>query len=143
LEHLDLRKSKPDSRSVTPRPAVGPGVLLEAVNLTLRTMERRTRYYRNLVIGVSLTILGSLTLALAFHAWRILVGWLGAPLGVTGFLYLDVQQLRGWRDQVLAMRDERGLNVAKLQLTLRALRYIPERTLRSMFATLDREVPGR
>ncbi len=34
-------------------------VLLEAINLTFRTMERRTRLYRNLVICVSLTLLGS------------------------------------------------------------------------------------
>ncbi len=128
------------SSSATSAKAEKP-VLLEAINLTFRTMERRTRLYRNLVVCVSLTILGSLIIALTFRKWIVLSGLLAPPLYVGCFLYLDARTLRAWRDRVLAMRDECGLDVAQLKQTLRDMRYIPEATLHSMFATLNPEKP--
>ena len=116
-------------------------VLLEAINLTLRAMEQRTRCYRNLVVGVSLTLLGSLTLALVFRKWILLGGWLAPPLLVGCFLYLDARTVRAWRDRILEMRDQRGLDVAALEQTLTVLRHIPEATLRSMFTILNSEKP--
>jgi len=89
------------------------------------------------VVGVSLTLLGSLTLALVFRKWILLGGWLAPPLLVGCFLYLDARTVRAWRDRILEMRDQRGLDVAQLGQTLKAVRCLPEATLRAMFATLD------
>lgn len=118
-------------------------VLLESLNVTLRTMERRLRLYRNLVICVSLAMFGSLIIALVFRKWMVLSGWLVIPLFVGGFFYLDSRAVRTWRDRVLAMRDERGLDVAQLERTLTAMRYIPDSTRRSMFAMLSSEKSKR
>ena len=116
-------------------------VLLESLNVTLRTMERRLRLYRNLVFCVSVTMFGSLIIALVFRRWMVLSGWLVIPLFVGCFFYLDSRTVRTWRDRVLAMRDERGLDIAQLEQTLATMRYIPEATRHSMFALLSSEKP--
>jgi hypothetical protein len=118
-------------------------VLLEAINLTFRTMERRTRLYRNLVICVSLTLLGSLALAVVFRKWIILLGLLAPPFYVGCFVYVDSRTLRAWRDRVLAMQNERSLEVEQLKKLLSDLRHIPAATLQSMFATLNIEAPKK
>ena len=116
-------------------------VLLEAINLTFRTMERRTRLYRNLVVCVSLTLLGSLVLAVVFRKLIFLLGFLAPPLYVGCFVYVDGRTLRAWRDRVLTMRTERSLEVEQLKKLLSDLRHIPAATLQSMFATLKPEEP--
>jgi hypothetical protein len=118
-------------------------VLLEAINLTFRTMERRTRLYRNLVVCVSLTLLGSLVLAVAFRKWFFLFGLLAPPFYVGGFVYVDGRTLRAWRDRVMAMRNERSLEVEQLKKLLSDLHHIPAATLHSMFATLNLETPKK
>ena len=118
-------------------------VLLEAVNFTFRTMERRTRLYRNLVVCVSLTLLGSLVLAVVFRKWIFLFGLLTPPFYVGCFVYVDGRTLRAWRDRVLAMRNERSLEVEQLKKLLSDLRHIPAATLQSMFATLNLEAPKK
>jgi hypothetical protein len=116
-------------------------VLLEAINLTFRTMERRTRLFRNLVVCVSLTLLGSLVFAVVFRKWIFLFGLLAPPFYVGCFVYIDGRTLRAWRSRVLAMRNERGLEVEQLKKLLSDLRHIPTATLQSMFATLNLEAP--
>src|SRR5215469_1389530 len=96
-------------------------VLVESLNVTLRTMERRLRLYRNLVICVSLAMFGSLIIALVFRKWMVLSGWLAIPLFVGYFFYLDSRTVRVWRDQVLAMQKERGLDIAQLERSLTAM----------------------
>jgi hypothetical protein len=116
-------------------------VLLEAVNLTFRTLERRTRVYRNLAVCVSLTILGSLLIAWVFRSWLVLIGLLAPPVYVGRFLYVDARTIRAWRVQVLSLRADRGLDMAQFQQTLRSLHCVPEATLNSMLATLNLENP--
>lgn len=111
-------------------------VLLEAVNLTLRTIERRARVYRNVAVGFSLTVLGVALAALVLRRWGVLAGWAVLPLFVPGFFFLDGRIVRGWRDRVFLMRDQRGLKLTQLEETLTAFRYLPAATLRSMLAML-------
>jgi hypothetical protein len=118
-------------------------VLLEAINLTFRTMERRTWLFRNLVVCVSLTLLGSLVLAVIFRKWIFLLGLLAPPFYAGCFVVIDGRTLRTWRDRVLAMRNERSLEVEQLKKLLSDLRHIPAATLQSMFATLNIEAPKK
>jgi hypothetical protein len=143
MSALVMRPQHQSTAPVAPKPSVEQPVLLAAINLTLRTMERRLRWYRNLVVCFSLTFLISLILALVFRKWLVLTGWLALPLFVACFLYLDARTLRAWRDRVLEMRDQRGLDVAQLEQTLKALRHIPEATLRSLFAMVRSDKPNR
>jgi len=132
-----MRHENQNTAPVAPKPPVETPVLLKAVNLTFRTMERRVRLYRNLVIAVSLTTMASVILSVILRRWVALLGFLALPAYVCGYLSLDNWIVRAWCDRVLAMRDEGGLNVAQLKQTLTALHCIPHATLHSMFATLD------
>jgi len=124
------------------QPPVETPVLLEAVNVTLRAMERRLRLYRNILVCVSLGLSGSALVALIFRKWIILGGGvLAVPLLVGCFLYLDARAVRAWRDRVLQMQDKGGLDVDQLKKTLTSMRYIPDATLHSMFAMLSSEAP--
>lgn len=116
-------------------------VLLEAINLTLRTIERRAWQYRNLVIAVSLTTFVPVILAVLLRRWVVLVGWLALPFYVSGFVLLDQQVVKTWRRGVLQMRAERGLSVTQLEQTLMGFRHLPQATLRSMLAVLTSEEP--
>jgi hypothetical protein len=132
-----MRQQNQRTAPVAPKPPVETPILLKAVNLTFRTMERRARLYRNLVIAVSLTPIASVALAVILRRWAALLGVLALPAYVCGYLSLDNRIVRAWRDQVLAMRHEGALNVTQLEQMLAALRYIPDATLHSMFAMLD------
>jgi len=114
-------------------------VLLEAINLTFRTMERRSRHYRNLVIAVSLTAMASVILAVIFRRWVVLSTGFALPLYVGGFLFLDHRLVTTWRRRVLHMRDKRGLSLAQLAQILSGLRHLPQASLRSMLAALASE----
>ncbi|HEY0790669.1 MAG TPA: hypothetical protein VGD78_06350 [Chthoniobacterales bacterium] len=115
--------------------------LLEAIDTTLRTIESRTRLYRNLVVLVSLTALGLPMMALLLHQWTFLIGLLALPAYVGAFLVLDGRVVRAWRDEICRLRNQRELNVAQLKETLTAFRYIPAATLREMLAMLSPEKP--
>jgi len=131
--------STPDP-SATSASAEQP-VLLEAINLTFRTIERRLRLYRNLVIAVSITGLGSIVVAVILRRWVVLSGELTLPLYFAGFLVLDKRIVTAWRRGVFRMRDERGLSVAQLTQALTGFPHLPQATLRSMLALLTAEAP--
>jgi hypothetical protein len=124
--------------SVTSASAEKP-VLLEAINFTFRTVERRLRLYRNLAVAVSLTGLGSVIVAVILRRWVVLVGELALPMYFAGFLFLDRRIVMAWHRGVLQMRDERELSVAQLTQTLTGFRHLPQATLRSMLAVLTSE----
>jgi hypothetical protein len=131
-----MRQQNQSTAPVAPKPPVETPMVLKAINLTFRTMERRARLYRNLVIAVSLTTMASVALAIILRRWAALLGVLALPAYVCGYVSLDNRIVRAWCDRVLAMRDEGGLNVAQLEQILTALRRIPDATLHSMFAML-------
>ena len=81
--------------------SAGQPVLLEAINLTLRTIERRAWMYRNLVIAVSLTMIAPVLVAVLLRRWMALLGVLALPIHVRGYLFLDSRIPIGWRRDVL------------------------------------------
>jgi hypothetical protein len=116
-------------------------VLLEAIHLTVETIRRRARVYRNLAVGFSLTAIAIGAAAIILRRWVVLTGLAVLPLAVVGFLLLDGWIVRRWRDQVFLMRDRRGLKIAQLQETMAAFGHLPAGTLRSMLAMLGSEHP--
>src|ERR1035441_7877967 len=126
---LIMRQQMPNTAPVKPKPPVEQPVLLEAINLTFRTMERRARLYRNLVVAVSLTMIASVVVGIILRRWVVLLGMLALPIYVRGYLSLDNRLVMGWRRDVLRMQDTRGLNVAQLTQTLAGLKNLPQEAL--------------
>ena len=133
--------TKPSSLK-TQQPMDTP-VLLRAINATLRALEDRGRFYRNLIVAVVLDSGASVLLAVVFLRWTPLFGFfLLIPL-VGGFLILDSRRVRRWRSEILQMCRAEALDVSLFQKTISGFRHLPTRTLLSMLATLEQPTGDR
>jgi hypothetical protein len=72
-------------------------IALQAIELTSRTLERRNKFYRALVIAVSLLAILSILSATLFHQWIFLSGLILLVPLIGGFSYFDSHTVRHWR----------------------------------------------
>ncbi|MDY6991274.1 MAG: hypothetical protein SVR94_01540 [Pseudomonadota bacterium] len=108
----------------------------QAIRLTQTIIQRRTHYYRNLII---LTVFITLTVML----WACLQ-LSGYPLVILLFLfplygfftYLDNQLVNYWRQQLLTAWGQHQLDLPLFIETLLSLRHLPPQTVTSMLNTL-------
>lgn len=111
--------------------------LPRAISLTMRTLEDRSRSYRNLVIAVSATTIGSITIALILTSWLPLFGFgLAIPL-VWAFAILDTRRVATWRKTLLLMHQAEGLSIDLFRTAMLQLKHLPQQTVQAMVATLD------
>ena len=111
-------------------------VLLDAIDITVRTIEGRVRLYRNLVVAVSAVSVPSILLAVLFRQWLALTGLvLLVPL-TGGFLFFDSRLVRRWRAGIVEMARLRSLDRAKFLKTISGFRHLPPNTLKSMLSTI-------
>jgi len=112
--------------------------LLDAIDATLQTLERRAKHYRNLVVAVSLAMLVSIGTALfTWHALPLLGLASAVPL-VAAFAYADARLVNRWIAAVHDLRDVRALDVDHFATTVRQLKYLPQAPLRAMLDALER-----
>jgi len=111
-------------------------VLLEAINLTLQTIECRARLYRNLLVAVSVvSVVSILTAVLCWRGWPVAGLILAVPLA-GGFLLHDTRRVRRWFEEILQMRRERGLDAALFLETIGRFKHVPSRSLQGMLLML-------
>ncbi len=111
-------------------------MLLEAINLTLRTIECRATLYRDLLVAVSLVSATSVLTAL--------LCWRGLPVAglilivplAGGFLLHDTRRVRWWFEAILQMRRERGLDTELFLETIGQFKHVPSRSLQGMLLML-------
>ncbi len=117
-------------------------MLLEAINLTLQTIECRARLYRNLLVAVSLVSVTSvLTAVLCWRGWPVAGLILVVPLA-GGFLLHDTRRVRWWLEEILHMRRQRGLDTALFLETIGQFKHVPSRSLRGMLLLLAPDEGG-
>src|SRR5262245_27277273 len=111
-------------------------VLLDAIDLTVRTIEDRTRLYRALVVAASVVSVLSILMAVFFRQWIALAGIvLLVPL-TGGYVFLDSRLVRRWRAAIVEMARLRSLDLATFLKTISGLRYLPPNALKAMLATI-------
>jgi hypothetical protein len=111
-------------------------VLLDAVDLTVRTIEDRSRLYRNLVVAVGVVSVFSILMAVLFRQWIALSGVvLLVPL-TGGYLFLDSRLVRRWRGGIVQMARLRSLDVVTFLKTISSFRYLPPNALNAMLSTI-------
>jgi hypothetical protein len=116
-------------------------VLLEAINLTIRTIDDRARAYQKTAIAFGLMFIASIAAALAFRrVWPVAGLILVVPLS-GGFLFLDGLRVARWRTEILDCCLRRKLELPQFLATITQLKYLPQASLRSMLATLPTEAP--
>ena len=77
-----------------------PPALLQAINLTLTTIDRRIRLYRVLVVYVIVAGVGFPVASLITQAWLLLAG-LGFIIPAVGiYLWVDKRVVRTWAEVV-------------------------------------------
>jgi hypothetical protein len=107
-----------------------------AIELTVRTIEQRSRRFRNLIIGV-------VTVALVAIAWCLIARspqpLIGAVILVPLcglFFAADHYALDAWRAELLTGWIARELDMAALVAAIRANPALPRETTEGMLATL-------
>ena len=130
--------SEAGQKFVSPEPnqPIEKPVLLDAIDLTLRAIERRRRLYRNLVLCVTTVSLASVLSAALLRQWMALSGFIFLVPLTGGFLMLDNRLFRRWRSEILEMARLRGLDVAMFIKTILTFRQLPPHSLQAMLAGL-------
>jgi hypothetical protein len=120
-------------------------IVLQAIELTSRTLERRNKLYRALVVTVSLLAILSILSATFFRQWIFLSGLIFLVPLIGGFSYFDSRSVRRWRREIFRMRNDRNLDLNFFLKTTASLRRIFPPTAQAMFSTINlkRENEGR
>ena len=114
--------------------------LLRAINATLRALEDRGRFFRNLIVAVVMVAGTSVLFAIIFLRWTPLFGLILIVPLVGGFLILDGRRVRRWRSEILWMCRAEAHDYSLFQKTMAGLGHLPAGTVRSMLATLPEQV---
>jgi hypothetical protein len=131
-----MKQSRSKSLSGELKQPTDKPVLLEAIEITIRTIEDRARLYRNLVMAVSVVSVLSILLSVLFRHWLPLIG-LVLLVPLTGaYLFFDGRLVRRWRAGVVEMTRLRSLDVATFLKTISGFRHLPSNSLKAMLATL-------
>jgi hypothetical protein len=115
----------------TERPAI-----VEALDLTFRTIEQRIKRYRYLVISVVIVSGTSVLLAILYRQWLFAAGLILLVPLVGGFSVIDSRRVRQWRTQILDMSRARNLDLQLYIKTASELRKISPRVLQDMLTTI-------
>jgi hypothetical protein len=110
----------------------------EAVEATQRTIERRARLYRNLVVLVLVLGVGAPLVALLSERWMPLVGLIAIPLSVSAYLILDTLEVRRWKRRVDDFCRQRAISTEEFILAAQNIRHLPSATLHGMLIVLKR-----
>lgn len=107
-----------------------------AIDLTTRTIERRARYFRNLIVAVVVAGLVSIAWALIARSPAPLAG-LALLVPLSGiFFFADNRVLDAWRAGLLDAWVARELDFSAFSAAIRANPALPKATTEGMLATL-------
>ena len=107
-----------------------------AIDFTTQTIDRRARYYRNLIVVVTIIGIGSAVWALVLWSMKPLLGIFFMAPACGAFLVVDSRLLIQWRNQLLARWIAGELNFGGFSDALGAMSVLPKGTLQSMLGTL-------
>lgn len=107
-----------------------------AIDLTTQTIDKRAKYYRNLIVAVVLTSLASI-------GWSIAIGSLSPLLGlllllpICGlFFFFDAYLLNQWRSQLLQYWVKKEIDFCSFCNAVNAISILPKNTLLGMLESL-------
>jgi hypothetical protein len=107
-----------------------------AIDHTAQTIQRRARYFRNLVVVVVLIGLVSLAGAALQRSFAPLAGSLVVIPTCAAFFLLDHRLLDQWRNWLLRAWTTGEIDLAAFRAAIRANPALPRDTMEGMLATL-------
>jgi hypothetical protein len=111
-----------------------PPALLQAINLTMTTIDRRIRLYRAVVIYVIVVGLGCPLASILFHSWAPLIGLGSIILAVAIYIQVDKQVVRKWAEVVTTLSQNQRLDLVQFKQTIMSFRHLPASTLKAMLS---------
>ena len=117
-------------------PTAGERSEIDAIRCTVQAIETRSRFYRNLIVAVSIVGLGSVGLAVVFRNLVMLAGLIVLVPLVGGFFFLDSRLVQRWRAEILDMSRSSEINLSAFRKTILQLRYLPAGSLQGMLPML-------
>ena len=103
-----------------------------AIDATTDAIRGRARRYRNLVVSVSIVLVGTILVALiTWSRLPLLLLAVAVPLYV-GFAIDDARRLLSWQQQVLELWTEAQIDLRALSNTLGSVPGLPQRTVDGM-----------
>jgi predicted PurR-regulated permease PerM len=109
-------------------------VIVAALNITFRTIEKRIKRYRYLVISVVLVTSVSILLAILYRQWLFVAGMILLVPLVGTFSILDSRSVRCWRTKILDMSRNTDLNLELFLKTADELRRFSPAALQNMLS---------
>lgn len=110
-----------------------------AIEYTTQVIEKRARYFRNLVVLVTGISLGSMLWAAITWRWFPFIGMLLLPPVCILYLYLDARLLDRWRHDCFVKWIQTEIDFRALHTVLSAISALPRGTVQSMLETLPME----
>ena len=107
-----------------------------AMDLTTQTINRRAKYFRNLIVTVVLVSLGSICWAVLARAIAPLSGLLLLFPICGSYFFIDGSLLNNWRSQLLAIWTKGEIDFLAFRSAAGAIPNLPRDTLQGMLATL-------
>jgi len=120
---------------------VRPNPYRQALDATVHAILWRSRWFRNLVVGMVLTAAAAGALTWTIGPSGLLPGMLAASFLCVGFIIVDARLLVGWLRAVLDLWCEGGLELQPLQDAVESMPMLPPRTVQGMLGLLPR-LPG-
>jgi hypothetical protein len=110
----------------------------EALNATFRTIERRAKLYRLVIVLVAAIPLSAVLAAAISRSWIPLIG-LVLVIPVTGLFHLlDGRHVRLWRREIVELTAASALDLARFTKALSSMRMVPQQTVQGMLASLSK-----
>jgi hypothetical protein len=110
-----------------------------AIDLTMDTIARRAKSYRNLVVAVVLIGFCSIAVAVATWSFAPLAGFVLLFPVCCLFFFLDDRQVERWRSRLLADWTKGEIEFRYLREAVEANPRLPKNTLQGMLETLPGE----
>jgi hypothetical protein len=108
----------------------------DIIPLSKLCISERANTYRNIVIVISIFIIGSITTSL--YQWSsipLMTLFLFFPI-YSIFLFLDYRQVKIWKEKILQAWGNKTLEINLVKEIIKAVPHLPDKTINSMLDTL-------
>lgn len=106
------------------------------IDLTTRTIERRSFHFRNNVIAVVMILLSSAVFPLILRSWRPLTILLLLPLIVNVFILADIIIISSWSRKLLSAWAKGTIDLSYYEKTIAVMKHLPRKTIGGMLRQL-------
>jgi len=110
-----------------------------AIDLTTKTIDRRTFHFRNTIIAVVVIALAAVISALVLRSWKPLTGFFLLPTVIGFFIVADTVIVGYWRRTVTGYWAQGRLEFPLFVQTIGMMKALPKATIEGMLRLLPQQ----